>query len=129
MTNTFYRAACTALSRQIVAHTAALSRATWPGRLIVALLVPSRWAGGALRYHDPLPRPRNGAITRTYCVITVEPSLDVEPIHDRMPLALEDADLPIWLGEAPGDLTALLRPPPDGVLKYRALGQGSRGRR
>jgi putative SOS response-associated peptidase YedK len=55
-------------------------------------------AGGALRHRDPLPRPRNGAITRTYCVITVEPSPDVEPIHDPMPLVLEDADLPIWLG-------------------------------
>jgi gluconate kinase len=45
------------------------------------------------------------------------------------PVVLEDSDLPIWLGEARGDLTALLRPPPGGVLKCRALGQGSRGRR
>ena len=54
---------------------------------------PMAWAGLWEGYRAP-----NGAITRTYCVITVEPSPDVEPIHDPMPLVLEDADLPIWLG-------------------------------
>ena len=85
---------------------------------------PMAWAGLWEGYRAP-----NGAITRTYCVITVEPSPDVASIHDRMPLVIEDADLPLWLGEEPGDPAALLRPPPGGILKCRALGQGSRGRR
>ena len=32
------------------------------------------------------------------------------PIHNRMPLMLEPADWPVWLGEEEGDPTALLRP-------------------
>jgi putative SOS response-associated peptidase YedK len=85
---------------------------------------PMAWAGLWEGYRAP-----NGAITRTYCVVTVETSSDMASIHDRMPLVLEDADLPLWLSEEPGDPTALLRPPPGGILKCRALGQGSRGRR
>jgi putative SOS response-associated peptidase YedK len=37
--------------------------------------------------------------------------------HDRMPAILEQADWPVWLGEAGGDPVALLRPAADRVLK------------
>jgi putative SOS response-associated peptidase YedK len=84
---------------------------------------PMAWAGLWEGHRAP-----SGEITRTYCVITVAPNTDVAPIHDRMPLVLEDADLPLWLGEKPGDPTTLLRPPRDGILKCRALGTGSRGK-
>jgi putative SOS response-associated peptidase YedK len=56
------------------------------------------WAGLWEGYRAP-----DGEIIRSYCVITVEASSDVEPIHDRMPLVLNDADLPVWLGEEQGD--------------------------
>ena len=85
---------------------------------------PMAWAGLWEGHKAP-----SGEITRTYCVITVEASPDVAPIHDRMPLVLEDADLPLWLGEKPGDPTALLRAPPGGILKCRAIGAGRRGSR
>ncbi len=39
------------------------------------------------------------------------------PIHDRMPLVLEPADWPAWLGEEEGDQKALLRPAADTVLR------------
>jgi hypothetical protein len=39
------------------------------------------------------------------------------PIHDRMPVVLESADWPVWLGEPDGDPAALLRPAADGVLR------------
>jgi putative SOS response-associated peptidase YedK len=34
-----------------------------------------------------------------------------------MPVIIETADWPVWLGEAEGDPAALLRPAPDGVLR------------
>jgi putative SOS response-associated peptidase YedK len=40
----------------------------------------------------------------------------MQVLHDRMPLVLEPADWPLWLGESRGDAPALLRPAPDGTL-------------
>jgi putative SOS response-associated peptidase YedK len=77
---------------------------------------PMAWAG-LWEGH----RASSGTIIRSYCVITTEASSDVAEIHDRMPLVLDDADLPVWLGETDGDPTTLLRPPPVGLLKCRAL--------
>ena len=37
-------------------------------------------------------------------------------MHDRMPVILAPAAWPVWLGEAPGDPAALMRPLPDGAL-------------
>jgi putative SOS response-associated peptidase YedK len=34
-----------------------------------------------------------------------------------MPLALREADWPLWLGESDGDPATLLRPAPDGTLR------------
>jgi putative SOS response-associated peptidase YedK len=84
---------------------------------------PMAWAGLWEGYRSP-----SGEIIRTYCVITVEPSADVAPIHDRMPLIIEDGDLPLWLGETTGDPTTLLRPPREGILVSRALGPSRGGR-
>ena len=38
-------------------------------------------------------------------------------LHERMPVLLEPADWPLWLGEVEGDAQALLRPAGDGVLE------------
>jgi putative SOS response-associated peptidase YedK len=38
-------------------------------------------------------------------------------LHDRMPVILEAAGWPTWLGEVEGDSVALLRPAPDGLLR------------
>jgi putative SOS response-associated peptidase YedK len=35
-----------------------------------------------------------------------------------MPVILEKADWPVWLGEAEGDVPALLRPLPENVLRF-----------
>ena len=40
-------------------------------------------------------------------------------LHDRMPVILDEADWPKWLGEQPAtkdELCALLKPCPDGAL-------------
>jgi putative SOS response-associated peptidase YedK len=60
-------------------------------------------------------------IVRTYCIITVEANATVAPVHDRMPLVLEEADWPLWLGEVAGDPAALLHPPADDVLVLRPI--------
>ena len=52
----------------------------------------------------------------------------VAEIHDRMPLVLEQADWPLWLGEEPGDPTHLLRPSENGVLICRPRRRRQRGR-
>ena len=39
------------------------------------------------------------------------------PIHNRMPVVIEPADWPVWLGEAEGDPAALLRPAGEDVLR------------
>jgi len=72
---------------------------------------PMAWAGLWEGYRAP-----NGDIIRSYCVITIDANEDVAPIHGRMPLVLEETDLPVWLGEEPGDPVSLLRTPMEGIL-------------
>jgi putative SOS response-associated peptidase YedK len=57
----------------------------------------------------------DGEILRTFAIITTEPSAEAAAIHDRMPLALRDADWPLWLGENDGDPATLLRPALEGT--------------
>jgi len=61
--------------------------------------------------------PANGDITRSFAIVTTDASATMAPIHDRMPLVLEPADWPVWLGEQDGDPKALLRPAADTVLR------------
>ncbi len=85
---------------------------------------PKRWFAIARRDGEPLAMAGlwaasvapDGAMLRTYCLVTVAANADVAPIHDRMPLVLEAPDWPLWLGEQPGDPAALLHPSPAGVL-------------
>jgi putative SOS response-associated peptidase YedK len=45
------------------------------------------------------------------------------PIHDRVPVTLEPADWPVWLGEEPGAPAALLHPAADGLLEMWPIGR------
>ena len=57
---------------------------------------------------------------RTLAIVTTPASADLAAIHDRMPLVLDEADWPVWLGESEGDATALMRPaPPDRIVAWR----------
>ena len=42
-------------------------------------------------------------------------------VHDRMPVILEPADWPTWLGEAEGEPGTLLRPAAEEVLRLRSV--------
>jgi putative SOS response-associated peptidase YedK len=66
----------------------------------------------------------NGDITRTYCIITTAANSLVAQIHSRMPVVLEEEHWPVWLGEQPGDVMALLHAPDADVLQC----QPGRGR-
>lgn len=58
-----------------------------------------------------------GEVTRTYAIITTTPSAEVAELHNRMPVILEPADWPAWLGEVDAEPADLLRPAPDGTLR------------
>ena len=58
-----------------------------------------------------------GERLQTFCTITTVANELLAPIQDRMPVIIEKADWPVWLGEAEGDPAALLRPVPNGVLR------------
>lgn len=44
----------------------------------------------------------DGSVLRTFTVITTAANAGVAELHDRMPLILEPADWPVWLGETDG---------------------------
>jgi putative SOS response-associated peptidase YedK len=72
------------------------------------LVFAERWEG----YCWP-----SGETTRSFCITTTELNALTVRIHDRMPVVLESADWPVWLGEEDGDPAWLLRPAADGVLR------------
>jgi putative SOS response-associated peptidase YedK len=78
----------------------------WPGRGVIALAgVWDLWRGPG------------GAEVASFAVVTCAPSEEVAAVHDRMPVIVAQEDWAVWLGEAAGDVAALMRPPPDGVLQ------------
>lgn len=54
---------------------------------------------------------------RTFAIMTTAANGTMSKLHDRMPVVLEEADWPVWLGEEEGDSKALLRPAADDVLR------------
>lgn len=62
-------------------------------------------------------RGADGTIKRSFVIITTSANADIAALHERMPLLLEPADWPLWLGETDRDPGALLRPAPAGTLR------------
>jgi putative SOS response-associated peptidase YedK len=62
-------------------------------------------------------RAPSGEIERTFAIITTAANGLMAPVHNRMPVVIEAADWPVWLGEAEGDAAALLRPAAEDVLR------------
>jgi putative SOS response-associated peptidase YedK len=59
----------------------------------------------------------DGAVERTFTIITTNANAIVGELHDRMPVILEPRDWPTWLGEVENDADVLLKPTDDDVLK------------
>ena len=55
-------------------------------------------------------RGPDGAVLRSFAILTTPANPAVAPVHERMPAILEPADWPIWLGETAGEVAELLRP-------------------
>jgi putative SOS response-associated peptidase YedK len=70
--------------------------------------------------------PANGETIKSFTIITGAPNPLGEPIHDRMPVILDPADFPRWLGDeeaTPDELRALLRPYPAEPIRAYPIGQ------
>jgi putative SOS response-associated peptidase YedK len=55
-------------------------------------------------------RGGDGTVIRSFTIVTTSANAVLRPIHERMPVILERAAWPVWLGEEEGDQTAVLRP-------------------
>src|SRR5260221_4726640 len=69
--------------------------------------------------------PASGETLRTFTVITSEPNALCAPIHNRMPVILDPADFPAWLGELTAtadELRALRRPFPAERMEAHEIG-------
>ena len=67
----------------------------------------------------------SGEAMRRFTIITCQPNALCAPIHNRMPVILDPADFPAWLGEtpaAPDQLHALLRPFPAERMAAQEIG-------
>jgi putative SOS response-associated peptidase YedK len=62
-------------------------------------------------------RSPEGERLQTFATITTDANELLAPIQDRMPVIIEKADWPVWLGEAEGEPAALLRSAPNDVLR------------
>jgi putative SOS response-associated peptidase YedK len=62
-------------------------------------------------------RDAEGEVTRSYCIVTTAANAEMAAVHDRMPVILEAADWPLWLGETAGEAADLLHPSPPGTLR------------
>jgi len=64
-------------------------------------------------------------IKRTFSIITTTPNLEMEGLHDRMPVIFTDVEnQQAWLSAAPLDKTLLLlHAPPDGSLNMYAVSE------
>lgn len=62
-------------------------------------------------------RSPDGDVLRTFAIVTTTANAEMAVLHERMPVILEQADWPGWLGETEVDPATLLRPSPQGVLR------------
>jgi putative SOS response-associated peptidase YedK len=62
-------------------------------------------------------RAPGGDVLRTFAIITTDANAQMSTLHSRMPVILEQADWPLWLGEVDSDAEMLLRSAPEGVLR------------
>ena len=79
-------------------------------------------------------RGPDGETLRTFAIITTAANADMVRLHERMPVILEPAAWPAWLGEANGTPADLLRPAAVGVVRLWPVSRavkacGTMGRR
>ena len=55
-------------------------------------------------------RGPDGTVIRSFTIVTTNANAVLRPIHERMPVILERAAWPVWLGEEEGNPAAVLQP-------------------
>ena len=68
-------------------------------------------------------RPHGGEPIHSCAIVTCSPNALIRPVHDRMPVVLDQSTEPTWLdpGADPETLMELLRPAAEGVLETREV--------
>ncbi|MDD9741734.1 SOS response-associated peptidase [Marinovum sp. SP66] len=61
---------------------------------------------------------RDGEALRTCAIVTTAANTKMQAIHHRMPVVLEPADWPLWLGEAGKGAAPLMQPADDAMLEF-----------
>jgi len=74
---------------------------------------PAAFGGIWETWHSP-----EGERLHTFATITTEANELLASVQDRVPVIIEKADWPLWLGEVDGDPAPLLRPAPEAVLRF-----------
>ncbi len=70
-------------------------------------------------WQDWTPKGGHGGDRLTTCAIVTTAANDaMSRIHHRMPVIVEPADWPLWLGEAGQGAARLMQAPPDGALTF-----------
>ena len=64
---------------------------------------------------------RGDAALTGCAVVTCAANAEMAPIHDRLPVILDPADWPLWLGEAGHGAATLMRPAAEGALSFRRV--------
>ena len=82
-----------------------------------------RWDGAPLAFAGLWESWRDpaGEVIRSFAILTTTTNSTMRTLHDRMPVILEPAAWPVWLGEAPGAADSLMRPASDDVLRLWAV--------
>ncbi|MBL3551184.1 SOS response-associated peptidase [Rhodovulum sulfidophilum] len=65
---------------------------------------------------------RDGHSLTTCAIVTTWANARMAEIHTRMPVILEPADWPLWLGEAGHGAALLMRPADEGVVQLHRVG-------
>ncbi len=55
-------------------------------------------------------RGPDGVVIRSFTIVTTSANETLQPLHERMPVVLEEADWPLWLGETEADPADLIHP-------------------
>jgi putative SOS response-associated peptidase YedK len=64
--------------------------------------------------------PEGGRMS-TCAIVTTGANAAMQAIHHRMPVIVEDADWPLWLGEAGTGAAPLMRASPDDLLRWHRV--------
>jgi len=80
---------------------------------------PLAFAGVWQDWRDPLTE----AEVRTTAIVTCEANAALRPLHHRMPVVIAPESYGLWLGEEGAGAALLMRPAPDDLFVFHAVGK------